>query len=415
MGIKDLLLNDTFKYKRTDINHGNYIDMLHEISSVPLVGNIDGDVNYDKETTVTINKDDILIIVDMQNDFMDYENSSGENKKKWFAGDIDETKAGAFGVAQSTGMDLDNFLKVIQMFKEKEAMIIATKDYHPASHCSFISKKNPEGYPPHCEWGEPGAKIVEPILNEIKNHPETRIVYKGFDVDTDSFSGLQYAKYTNEISKVCGCGDNGEGGCSSTWTGSFEIEGLPKDANPPDMKTYIDACKENGNFNNDDEDNPKTGCEMTRLDKILETQQDIKNGVKLNIFIVGLAGDICVLDTAINAANAGYNVYIIDDLIRIAFVPIEYGGKGYVNTPLDFLDKIKDKDITLIESSQISGTGVGPVPGVGGTSFGKRRKSRKSRKSRKKSKRKSLKKSKRKSLKKSKRKSRKSRKKSKRK
>jgi nicotinamidase-related amidase len=301
-------------------------------------------------------------------------------------------------------MDLDNFLKVIKMFKDKEAIIIATKDYHPADHCSF-KPKNPEGYPPHCEWGEPGAKIVEPILNKIKDYRNARIVYKGFDVDTDSFSGLQYAKYKNEISEVCGCGDNGEGGCLSTWTGSFEIEKLPKDANPNTtlMQTYIDACRENGNFNNDDE-----GCKMTRLDKILKTQQDIKNknrgsenDVKLNIFIVGLAGDICVLDTAINAANAEYKVYIIDDLIRIAYVPIEYEGKGYVNTPLDFLDKIKDKDITLIESSQITaGTG---------TSFGKRRKSRKSRK---KSKRKSLKKSKRKSLKKSKRKSRKSRKKS---
>jgi nicotinamidase-related amidase len=331
---------------------------------------------------------------------MDYENSSDYEKKQWFGTDIDETKAGAFGVAESTGMVLDEFVNVIRMFKKKDAMIIATKDYHPTGHCSFKSTSTTDGiYPDHCVWGEPGAKIVEPILNEIKEpYDNTRIVYKGFDVDTDSFSGLQYAKYKNEISNVCGCGDNGEGGCSSTWTGSFEIEGLPKDANPPDMQTYIDACKDGESFKKN------VDCVMTRLDTIL------KEANPRNIFIVGLAGDICVLDTAINAANAGYNVYIIDDLIRIAFVPIEYGGKGYVNTPLDFLDKIKDKDITLIESSKISGTDDGTASG-----FGKRRKSRKSRKSRKKSKRKSLKKSKRKSLKKSKRKSRKSRKKSKRK
>jgi nicotinamidase-related amidase len=406
MGIKDLLLNDdTFKYKRTDISHKNYIDMLHEISSVPLVGNIDGKVNYDEKKTVTINKDDVLIIVDMQNDFMDYED--GSNIEQWF-GNTGEENGGAFGVAESTGMVLDDFVKVIKKFIDEEAMIIATKDYHPTGHCSFKPPGGSGIYPPHCEWGEPGAKIVGKILDIIAPYPKTRIVYKGFDVDTDSFSGLQYAKYKNEISNVCGCGTvNLDGGCSSTWTGSFEIEGLGKDANPNTtlMQTYIDACKENGNF-----DGAKTGCEMTRLDTILQQAKP------RNIFIVGLAGDICVLDTAINAANAGYNVYIIDDLIRIAFVPINLGGKGYVNTPLDFLDKIKGKDITLIESSKITaGPDTADGGSTGGTGFGKRRKSRKSRKSRKKSKRKSLKKSKRKSLKKSKRKSRKSRKKSKRK
>jgi nicotinamidase-related amidase len=404
MGIKDLLLNDeNFKYERTDINHKNYIDMLHEISSVPLVGDINGNVNYKEEIIIPqINKDDVLIIVDMQNDFMDYENSSDYEKKQWFGTDIDETKAGAFGVAESTNMDLDNFVKVIQKFKDENAMIIATKDYHPPGHCSFKSTSTTDGiYPDHCVWDEPGAKIVEPILNEIKNYPNSRIVYKGFDVNTDSFSGLQYAKYKNEISNVCGCGTvNVGGGCSSTWTGSFEIEGLGKEDNPDTkfMQEHIDKCKENGNFNK------KDGCTMTRLDTILEEAKP------LNIFIVGLAGDICVLDTAINAALAGYKVYIIDDLIRIAFVPIKLGGKGYVNTPLDFLDKINGKDITLIKSSKITGGAAGTAGG-----FGKRRKSRKSRKSRKKSKRKSRKKSKRKSLKKSKRKSRKSRKKSKRK
>jgi len=411
---KDIVVLDssgeTYKHDRTKANHKDYIDMLHEISSVQLDDNINDElINYNKDKTVTITGDDVLIIVDMQNDFMDYAN---DNTNKWFGNvvindDIALNSGGAFGVKESTKMDLLRFTRVIKMFKDENAMIIATKDYHPKHHCSFLPKK--DGYPPHCVWGTPGAKIVNPILDLLEPYTNTHIVYKGFDVGTDSFSGLEYKNYRNEISPVCGCGDNTKGVlCTSTWTGSFKIEGLDIIDNPKDMDKYISDCKQDGTENFDDK---KTGCEMKRLDTILEEKDKEKKDKEeidnkpLNIFIVGLAGDICVLDTAINAALAGYNVYIIDDLIRIAFIPTNIpGGKGYVNTPIDFLDKIKGKAITLIDSSKINDVGID----VGiGTSFGKRRKSLKKSKckSLKKSKRKSLKKSKRKSLKKSKRKS----------
>ena len=58
-----------------------------------------------------------------------------------------------------------------------------------------------------------------------------------------------------------------------------------------------------------------------------------------NMFICGLAGDMCI-NTAINAAHQGYNVYIITDLIELLVEPTG----GYVNTPEQFCNKIKDLD-----------------------------------------------------------------------
>ena len=75
----------------------------------------------------------------------------------------------------------------------------------------------------------------------------------------------------------------------------------------------------------------------------LETIVKEKIGTEGTIYIVGLAGDICVLDTAINGARIFPNnqVRIIYEFIRPAFVLEAHGGFGYVNTPDNYCYKLK--------------------------------------------------------------------------
>jgi len=343
---------------------------------------------------VEIKKNDVLIIVDMQNDFVDYQDIKNSQSDQIIEGTFGGANTlqgpGTFGVTDSKNMIVADFVNVIEKFKKVGADIIATKDYHPVNHCSF----NTDGgvYPPHCVWGKDGAKIVKPIIDELENYENSKIFYKGFHQGVDSYSAFEYKKYTNKISKICGCEEKiGQGGCNTTWTGSFLIEGVKIGDNPTDeqMKTFISDCTKDEEFYN-----INNSCKMIRLNTYLQGKIPVGN-----IYVVGLAGDICVLDTAINASKVGYEgVYIISDLIRNAYIP----EVGYVNKPKDFAEKIEDASIKIIESKQIKN---------GGLSFG--RKSRRSLRKNRKSKRKSRRKSKR-SLRKNRKSKRKSRRKSKR-
>ena len=298
---------------------------------------------------INITPTDVLIIVDMQNDFVDYDNSNhdinAQQIEGTFGGANVSMKTGNFAVKDSKNMIIKDFLRIIDEFNNKGALIIATKDYHPKNHCSFHTNKKGL-YPPHCVWGTKGARIVYPILNKLKKCNNCKIFYKGIHKNTDSYSALNYKKYNNQISPICGCNPKTKlGGCTSTWTGSFELKGVKIGTNPTKktMKQFLKNCSKYGLY-----DQNKYACKMETLNKYLINQPNINT--QSNIFIVGLAGDICVLDTAINASNSGYkNVYIISDLIRIAFIP----HIGYVNSPIDFVNKIKNKNIKLIDSSQI--------------------------------------------------------------
>ena len=318
-----------------------------------------------------LNENDVLIIVDMQNDFVDFDNTNNsmedETIEATFGGGQSHKKQektlqevkndpelgqGTFAVSDSKNMIINDFSKVINKFKDNDATIITTKDYHPQNHCSFINQGG--NYPEHCVMGTKGAKIINSIFEEIKDYEKGLIFYKGIKSNIDSYSSLKYNNYTNEISKICGCtrSPQTKGCILSSWTGSFMLEGTNKvnidntqyNPNEEEINDFIDKCK--GKSGYDYFKNPE--CRMLSLDDYLSEKP------KGRIFVCGLAGDICVLDTAINAAHAGYETYIITDLIRIAWVPIIYGGEdNYVNSPKDFCDKIKNLNIKLIDSKLI--------------------------------------------------------------
>jgi nicotinamidase/pyrazinamidase len=100
-----------------------------------------------------------LIIVDVQNDFC---------------------PGGALAVPRG-----DEVVPVINRLLERHWLSVATKDWHPADHCSFESRGGP--WPPHCVQGTAGAEL-HPKLDATKIR---LVITKGSHPGRDAYSGFQ--------------------------------------------------------------------------------------------------------------------------------------------------------------------------------------------------------------------------------
>ena len=106
-----------------------------------------------------------LMIIDCQYDFLD---------------------GGSIGVNGS----IEKIENLINYFKKEGGgyeIIIATKDWHPYSHCSF--KENGGVWPIHCLQHSKGSAIYEPLLialNTLSKHFE--VLSKGIDDDHEEYS-----------------------------------------------------------------------------------------------------------------------------------------------------------------------------------------------------------------------------------
>ncbi len=128
-----------------------------------------------------------LILVDLQNDFM---------------------PGGALPVA-----DGDAVAPIANRLLAKFPFVVATQDWHPASHGSFAanhSGKRPGEmmelnglpqvlWPVHCVQHSPGAAFVQ----ELDTTKITRVFQKGTDAGIDSYSGF----FDNGHRKATGLGD----------------------------------------------------------------------------------------------------------------------------------------------------------------------------------------------------------------
>ena len=116
-----------------------------------------------------------LVLVDLQNDFC---------------------KGGALAVKDGD-LVIPIANKLINEFENSGDFIIATKDWHPMKHKSFAINSNGKvgevgilngmpqvWWPIHCVQNEKGSEF-HPELLPIKN-----IVYKGTDIEVDSYSGF---------------------------------------------------------------------------------------------------------------------------------------------------------------------------------------------------------------------------------
>ncbi len=113
-----------------------------------------------KDLNLNITNKDILIIADVQKDFL---------------------PGGALGIKES-----DQIIPVlndyIDIFKKAKAKIVASRDWHPPNHVSFKDQGGP--WPPHCVQETDGAKF-SPNLKLPKN---VTIVSKATDPAKEAYS-----------------------------------------------------------------------------------------------------------------------------------------------------------------------------------------------------------------------------------
>jgi len=106
---------------------------------------------------------DALIVVDMQKDF---------------------SSLGALPVP-GTEEIVPVINSYIELFKEKDLPIFATRDWHPENHVSF--KENGGIWPRHCVQWSQGAEFID----GLELPPDTFIINKGDRPELEAYSGFQ--------------------------------------------------------------------------------------------------------------------------------------------------------------------------------------------------------------------------------
>lgn len=121
----------------------------------------------------------ILLIIDCQYDFLD---------------------GGSLGVEGSIDC-VNNLISYIKEKGNEYEMIIATKDWHPYSHCSF--KENGGIWPVHCLQHSKGSAIYEPLLITLNTFPKYfEVLTKGIKDDHEEYSIFKNEVSTERLKKL---------------------------------------------------------------------------------------------------------------------------------------------------------------------------------------------------------------------
>lgn len=120
---------------------------------------------------IEIKATDALIVVDVQNDFL---------------------PGGALAVNQGDAV-IPVINDYIRKFTEKKLPIFATRDWHPANHCSFVD--NGGTWPSHCVADSQGAQFAA----NLALPGEFSIVHKGTDRNEEAYSGFQGTDFADQL------------------------------------------------------------------------------------------------------------------------------------------------------------------------------------------------------------------------
>ena len=191
-------------------------------------------------------------------------------------GDFTTYKKGSLAVAGTDKAFVDKVEKVTVNLKDKGYLIFGTQDWHPADHISFFSN-------------HAGKKPFEAIQLEGR----TQVLWPPHCVQ-----GTQNARVLVDNNLFVAIVKKG------------------KDKNFDSYSGFQDD-----------------GGAITEMNEILK-----RNGVK-ELIVYGIATDYCVKATAIDAADAGYKVTVVEGL-----------SKGVApDTTAKALDEMKARGITLIK------------------------------------------------------------------
>lgn len=206
-----------------------------------------------------------------------------------------------------------------------------TTDY--SDHCSFNTEGGP--FPPHCVQGSDGSKffpaIAEALTESRKKHDNVHIVFKGFFEEIDSFGAFKYPEeyaetrltYKRDVPVSCGV----------PWTGAYKL----KQSN---LAADVDA--------------PPDVLAVTKKVPLADLLQSAAGGAVNRIFVVGLALDYCVLDTALTAAGAEFtDIHVVVDAARAAHIPgVGSFGSGFLQDPKSMVEECSGK-VSFCTTAQV--------------------------------------------------------------
>lgn len=127
-----------------------------------------------KTGSLQLRKGDVLLVVDVQNDFL---------------------PGGALAVANG-----DAVIPVLNGCSEKfdhcGLPVLASRDWHPPDHCSFKAQGGP--WPPHCIAGTHGAELAATLA--LPRHSE--IVSKGRRRNREAYSAFEGTDLARKLKKL---------------------------------------------------------------------------------------------------------------------------------------------------------------------------------------------------------------------
>lgn len=302
----------------------------------------------------SINSDDALVVIDMQNDFVPADPQTNPH-------------GGRFGVSEGDDVVLP-IVQLIEHFVKRGGHVLATRDYHPHDHCSFLDNGGP--FPKHCVQGTVGAQFLPPINKALSagktGGGRVAVAFKAMHEDVDSFGGFPYADGGVDRITTRGKGREAEQGlpcmmgCTAApWTGALLLKqsGLQAAASgeggfavdmdaPPDVFAAINDGKDRG------------------MQSITTALQGCKR-----VFVCGLALDFCVLDSCLNASGLGFrNVFMILDATRAAHIPgVGSYGTGFLSDPQQIKAKLGKAEVRCTSVERVTGASpLGFIPHTGG-------------------------------------------------
>jgi len=123
---------------------------------------------------IKIDKESALIIVDVQNDFL---------------------PGGALPVPKGDEV-IPVLNEYIKLFSKVEALIFATRDWHPLNHVSFITQGGI--WPPHCIQNTKGAEFP----SNLKLPENVIVISKATNPNAEAYSGFEGTDLAMKLKKL---------------------------------------------------------------------------------------------------------------------------------------------------------------------------------------------------------------------
>jgi nicotinamidase/pyrazinamidase len=115
-----------------------------------------------------------LIVVDVQRDFCE---------------------GGALAAANTLSL-LAPLENCIDSARKAGAVVVFTRDWHPANHSSFTANGGP--WPVHCVANTPGAQLMPPL----HAGPDDVMIHKGVSADGAGYSGFESTGLAEQLRKL---------------------------------------------------------------------------------------------------------------------------------------------------------------------------------------------------------------------